>query len=69
MIFIIVISPILEEITAIIVSALEVIRGKCSVKVAEYNHQISNIGKESTDKIRQIGFEIPSTEEDDYEED
>ena len=69
MIFVIVISPILEEIAAIIVSALEVIRGKCSVKVAEYNHQISNIEKESVDKIRQIGFEIPSTEEDDYEED
>ena len=52
MIFVIVISPVLEEISAIIVSALEVIRGKCSVKVAEYNHQISNIGKESVDKIR-----------------
>ena len=52
MIFVIVISPVLEEISAIIVSALEIIRGKCSVKVAEYKHQISNIGKESTDKIR-----------------
>ena len=69
MIFIIVISPVLEEIVAIIVSALQVIRGKCSLKLAEYNHQISNIGKEPVDKIRQIGFEIPSTEEDDYEED
>ena len=69
MIFVIVISPVLEEISAIIVSALEVIRGKCSVKVAEYNHQISNIEKEPVDKIRQIGFEIPSMEEDDYEED
>ena len=69
MFFVIVVSPVLEEIAAIIVSALEVIRGKCSVKVAEYNHQISNIGKEPVDKIRQIGFEIPPTEEDDYEED
>ena len=69
MIFVIVISPILEEISAIIVSALEVLRGKCSVKVAEYNNQISNIGEEPVDKIRQIGFEIPSMEEDDYEED
>ena len=69
MVFVIVISPVLEEIAAIIVSALEVIRGKCSVKVAEYNHKISNIEKDPVDKIRQIGFEIPSTEEDDYEED
>lgn len=69
MIFTIIISPILEEIAAVIVSALEVVRGKCSVKVAEYNHQISNIGKEPEDKIRQVGFEIPLMEEDDYEED
>ena len=60
--------PILDAITVVIVSALEVIKGKLAVKVAEYNYQISKIDDKDSQPGRAIGFSIP-TEEDDYEED
>lgn len=67
MIFITILSPILDSVAAVIITALEVIKGKLSVKVAEYNKQISKIGlNEENSHI--IGFSIP-TEEDGYEDD
>ena len=48
-------------------TGLEVIKGKWTVKITEYNYQIQNLGSEGPE-TRVIGFAAP-TEEDDYEED
>ena len=60
------IAPILDSATTVILTGLEVIKGKWSVKVAEYNYQIQKIGEEPTSS-RVIGFAAP-VEEDDYGE-
>lgn len=67
MIFITILSPILDSVTAVIMTILEVIKGKLSIKVAEYNNQISKIGLDE-EKTQVIGFSIP-TEQDGYEDD
>ena len=60
--FITVISPILDSLTALVISFLEVLKGKLAVKVSEYNYQISNIGEEPT--MNKIGFSAPIEEDD-----
>lgn len=67
MIFATTVAPILDSVTAVIMTGLEAIKGKCAVKVAEYNDQISKIGTEETQAVA-MGFQIP-IEEDDYGED
>ena len=66
MIFATAIAPILDSATAVIMTGLEVLKGKWSVKVTEYNYQIQKLGDEPTSS-RVIGFAAP-VEEDDYEE-
>lgn len=61
------IAPILDSAAAVIMTGLEAIKGKWSVKIAEYNYQIQKLGDEPTSS-RVIGFVAP-VEEDDYEED
>lgn len=56
--------PILESISILIVSLLEIPKGKCAVKVAEYNQQISKLGDEDESSKRLIGFQISDIEED-----
>jgi hypothetical protein len=60
--------PILESISILIVSLLEIPKGKCAVKVAEYNQQISKLGDEDEIPKRLIGFQISEAEEEDEEE-
>ena len=67
MIFATAIAPILDSATAVIMTGLEVLKGKWSVKVTEYNYQIQKLGDEPTSS-RVIGFVAPE-EEDDYEDD
>lgn len=58
MLFVAVIEPIFEEIGTVIVTALEVIRGKLTVKITEYSNSIIELeNKSSTGK--KIGFAIP----------
>ena len=61
------IAPILDSAAAVIMTGLEVIKGKWTVKITEYNYQIQQLGEEPT-STRVIGFATP-TEEDDYEDD
>ena len=67
MIFAAAIIPIIDSATTVILTGLEVIKGKWTIKITECNDQIS---KMSADPIstRTIGFSTP-TEEDDYEDD
>ena len=67
MIFATAIAPILDSAVTVILTGLEAIKGKWTVKITEYNHQLQNMGNEPTSS-RVIGFITP-TEEDDYEDD
>ena len=67
MLFATTIIPILDSAAAVLMTGLEVIKGKWAAKVAEYNYQISKIG-DVEPKSRAIGFAAP-VEEDEYEED
>ena len=67
MIFVTAIAPILDSVAAVVMTGLEAIKGKWTVKITEYNYQIQKIGEETTE-TRVIGFAAP-VEEDDYEED
>ena len=66
MIFATTIAPILDSAAAVIMTGLEVIKGKWSVKITEYNYQIQKMGDEPV-QSRVIGFAVP-TEEDEYGE-
>ena len=67
MIFATVIAPILDSLTTVIMTGLEIIKGKWTLKVAEYNCQIQKMGLEPEEGSRVIGFVVP-TEEDEYGE-
>ena len=67
MIFATAIAPILDSAVAVIMTGLEAIKGKWTVKITEYNYQIQKIGGEAP-TTRVIGFATP-VEEDDYGED
>lgn len=67
MIFASAIAPILDSATAVILTGLEAIKGKWTVKITEYNCQIQKMGDEPS-STRVIGF-APPIEEDDYEDD
>ena len=67
MIFATAIAPILDSATTVIMTGLEAIKGKWTVKITEYNYQIQKLGDEPA-STRTIGF-APPVEEDDYEED
>ena len=66
MIFATTIAPILDSAAAVIMTGLEAIKGKWSVKITEYNYQIQKRGDEPV-QSRVIGFAVP-TEEDEYGE-
>ena len=66
MIFATTIAPILDSAAAVIMTGLEAIKGKWSVKITEYNYQIQKMGDEPV-QSRVIGFAVP-TEEDEYGE-
>ena len=66
MIFATAIPPILDSAAAVIMTGLEAIKGKWTVKITEYNYQIQQIGAEQP-STRVIGFVAP-VEEDDYGE-
>ena len=61
------IAPILDSATQVVLTGLEAIKGKWTVKITEYNCQIQKIGDEPS-SARVIGF-APPVEEDDYEDD
>lgn len=51
-------------------TGLEAIKGKYAIKVAEYNSEIAKTGTiEDTTGLAAIGFQIPSEEDEYYEED
>ena len=62
MIFATTIAPILDSAAAVIMTGLEAIKGKWTVKITEYNYQIQKLGDEPISP-RIVGF-TPPVEED-----
>ena len=50
MIFATTIAPILDSAAAVIMTGLEAIKGKWTVKITEYNYQIQKLGGRSGDR-------------------
>lgn len=67
MMFALAIIPLLDSVVSTIMTAIEVVKGHFSLKVAECNEKLSQIGTSEDEPARVIGFSIP-TEEDDYED-
>lgn len=59
--------PILDSVASVILSGLEIIRGKASYKIAKINASIEDINQESN-KVP-IGFQVPLENDEDYDED
>lgn len=66
MIFATAIAPILDSAATVIMTGLEAIKGKWTVKITEYNYQIQKIGEETTE-THVIGF-APPVEEDEKDD-
>ena len=64
-IFVLFVSPVVEELCGVVLTGLEVIKGKWTLKITKINSQIRKISLEYTDEPHQhqIGFVIPSGEE------
>lgn len=59
MIFATAIAPILDSAAAVIMTGLETIKGKWTVKITEYNYQIQKIGESESNQTHVIGFAAP----------
>ena len=67
-IFLYICLPILESFMSAVCTVIEVFKAKCSVQIAKYNDQISqiNLGNNDSSVAHPIGFQyIPVEEEDD----
>ena len=62
MIFVTTIAPILDSATAVIITGLEAIKGKWTVKITEYNYQIQKLGDEPVSP-RIVGISPPVEED------
>ena len=62
MIFATTIAPILDSAASVVMTGLEAIKGKWTVKITEYNYQIQKLGDEPASP-RVVGF-APPVEED-----
>lgn len=67
MIFATLIEPLLDQIVVLLATGLEVIKGKWSVKIADYNNQITTIESDEIQEKKILGF-IAEEEDDDYED-
>ena len=68
MMFIYILLPILENLTSLICTGIEVIKAKYSVKITEYNSRISQINSGfETHSKHAIGFHYTPEEEDEDE--
>lgn len=69
LVFIAFIFPILEGISSVILTALELLKGKMNIKIAEINFRIQRIAtQEEEEPHRAIGFVLPNNDEE-YEDD
>lgn len=69
-VFVLLVSPIVEGLCTLLLTGMEVLKGKWTLKITKINSQIRQISLEYPDEPphHQIGFVIPS-EEEYYEDD
>ena len=69
-VFVLLVSPILESLCALVLTGMELLKGKWTLKITKINSQIRKISLEYPDKppSNPIGFVIPSKEEE-YDDD
>lgn len=65
--FVEIILPILEQLSAVLVSWLEVTKGKATVHITRMNDEIQKMGLPET-STHVIGFHIPQDEEEEDDE-
>lgn len=65
--FVEIILPILEQLSAVLVSWLEVVKGKATVHITCMNDEIQKMGLPET-STHVIGFHIPQDEEEEDDE-
>lgn len=63
MIFIAFLYPIGDSLVSLILTFLELVKGKLTLKIAEYNSQIEKLVPDDATSKAAIGFTIPNTEE------
>lgn len=70
-IFVLLISPIIESFCSLILTGMELVKGNWTLKITKINSQIRKIDLEYPNEPPQnkIGFEIPIEEEEYYDED
>lgn len=69
-IFIELIIPIIEALTIVIVTALEVVKGKLNMTISNYNIQIQKMAEElEPENTHAIGFVVQNNEPEEEEED
>ena len=69
-IFIELIIPVIEDLTIVIVTALEVAKGKLNMTISNYNIQIQKMAEElEPENTHAIGFVVQNNEPEEEEED
>ena len=69
-IFIELIIPVIEALTIVIVTALEVAKGKLNMTISNYNIQIQKMAEElEPENTHAIGFVVQNNEPEEEEED
>ena len=68
-IFIAFIYPIGDSLSDLIITFLEMVKGKLAVKLAEYNTQIEKLQNQEQQNTQAIGFTIPENKEEDEDND
>ena len=59
--------PLLESVWAIVLTWLEIPKGKCALKVQEINQKINNLADDCGEASHAIGF-VYNQADDDYQE-
>ena len=67
MLFATLIMPLLDGILGVLLTWLEAIKGKLTLKISKYNYQISKIGDEPVEDKHIVGF-VAIEEEDETDE-
>ena len=60
--FILMIIPIIENLTSLLLTAIEVAKGYLSIKVTLYNLKLQKMSAEEDTNCQTIGFQIPEGE-------
>jgi hypothetical protein len=71
MIFVMSIIPIIDSLTSLIVSVIEILKAKCAISIAKSNQQLMQLENTPKTKSSVIGFSAPIEEVEncEYDED